>query len=242
MATAEQKQELIDHLKGHRYYRVNLWGYGGEAAYIKLDEDSYNFWNSVKEEHGDSDLVSYMVSAEDADFELSDIDSIPENALFMTDEEGDVRPWYEHHNEFCHQWGVAYDSARFTVEEVDSDEYNAGHVADIIDGEDLQPCLDKVMEEHNYEIELTEMSVADGTDEQPEFVLQFYSAEKGTFFDGIIETVGDFDIRKLKVYTEEFPNGEDVVTSIEYDGKEVENSGGDTNGKGYSAYVWRNNS
>jgi len=38
----------------------------------------------------------------------------------------------------------------------------------------------------------------------------------------------------------EYMNGEDTVTSIEYDGVDIDNNGGDTNGKGYSASVWKN--
>ena len=67
-----------------------------------------------------------------------------------------------------------------------------------------------------------------------------YSSEKGTFFEGIIETVGDFDPKKLKFYTTEYLNGEDTVTEVYYDGVDIENFGGDTNGKGYSASVWKN--
>jgi len=65
-----------------------------------------------------------------------------------------------------------------------------------------------------------------------------YSSEKGCFFDGIVETVGEFDPKKLMIYTTEFLNGEDTITSIEYDGVEIDNSGGDTTGKGYYAAVW----
>ena len=36
MATAEQKQELVDNIKGKRYYRVQVYGYGGEHVYGKL--------------------------------------------------------------------------------------------------------------------------------------------------------------------------------------------------------------
>ena len=73
-----------------------------------------------------------------------------------------------------------------------------------------------------------------------DYIAQMYSSEKGTFFDGVIETVGEFDPRKLKIYTVEYLNGEDTVTEVHYDGVEVDNGGGDTNGKGYSAHVWKN--
>ena len=84
------------------------------------------------------------------------------------------------------------------------------------------------------------MGVDEGEDKEGEYTAQMYSAEKGTFFEGIIETVGEFDPKKLKIYTLEYLNGDDTVQSIEYDGNEVDNGGGDTNGKGYSFSVWTN--
>ena len=36
--------------------------------------------------------------------------------------------------------------------------------------------------------------------EDADYVLQFWSAEKGGFFDGTIETVGAFDPKKIKNY------------------------------------------
>jgi hypothetical protein len=50
----------------------------------------------------------------------------------------------------------------------------------------------------------------------------------------------DFDIKKLKIFCEEFPNGDDTVVRVEYDGEEIDNQGGDTNGKGYSVALWSN--
>jgi len=67
-----------------------------------------------------------------------------------------------------------------------------------------------------------------------------YSSEKGCFFDGIIETIGEFDPKKLKFYLGEYDNGEETINSIEYNGVEIDNQGGDTNGKGYYASVWQN--
>jgi hypothetical protein len=93
--------------------------------------------------------------------------------------------------------------------------------------------------ESNYELELTEMGCEDEAPEGTEYIAQMYSSEKGTFFEGIVETIGAFDPKKLKVYTTEYLNGEDTVTGVEYEGNDIENDGGDTNGKGYSAHVWK---
>ena len=238
MATPEEKQETIDVLKGPRYYRIHINGYGGEAAYINLSKEAYDFWKGVTEEHGDHDLVQYMVEAENDDCEFEDIDAVPPEAQFMTEDEY-TYPWYEAPNEFVHQYGVEYSSAYLNVEELDSDDYvMSKRIADVVDGENLQEYLDGIMEANNYEFDLVECD--EDLDGEGDYVVQFYSSEKGCFFDGIIETHGDFNPRKLKIVYSEYPNGDDVVTIVEYDGVEIDNNGGDTNGKGYSAHLWSN--
>lgn len=241
MATSEEKQETIDTLKGPRYYRIHLNGYGGEAAYINISKEAYEFWNAQVELSGDSDLVHYMVEAQDAEgehFNFEEIESVPPEADFMKDEDGNYSPWYEAPNEFIHQYGVEYGSAYLNVVEVDSAEYISNEIGEVIEGERLQEYLDGVMEANNYEIDLVESD--EEMDGEGDYVVQFYSSEKGCFFDGIIETVGDFDPKKLLVVFTEYPNGEDIVTSVEYDGVEIDNNGGDTNGKGYHAHLWKN--
>jgi hypothetical protein len=240
MATTEEKTELVETLKGPRFYRIQLNGYGGESAYMGISKAAHDFWEPICKEHGDSDLVTYMASDDDEDPDYEDIESVPEEAQFLHDADDDnyKRPWYESHTEFEHSYGVEWGSAYLYVVEVDSGEYMSNKIAEVLDGENLQEMLSTLEEESNYELELTEMGCAD---DEPdcEAIAQLYSSEKGCFFEGIIETVGEFDPKKLKVYTTEYLNGEDTVTSIEYDGVEIDNAGGDTNGKGYSASVWK---
>ena len=237
MATTSEKQETVDVLKGERHYRIHLTGYGGEAAYINISKEAYEFWNSVVEEDGDSDLVGYMVNAEDGD--LDDLEVIvPPEAMFMEDPDGDGYPWYEAPTEFVHQYGVNYGSCYLTVDEVDSDEYMSNVINEVVDSENLQEYLDSIMEANDYEIDLVEADEDFG--EEGDYVVQFYSSEKGSFFDGVITTYGEFDPKKLKIVYTEYPNGEDIVTVVEYDGENIDNNGGDTNGKGYSAHLWKN--
>lgn len=237
MATTEEKKELVDQLSGPRYYRVLIQGYGGEAAYMSITKEAHDFWKNHTDDFGDSDLVTYMLNAEDGDFDFEELKGVPTEAEFMTDEDGDAHPWYEAPTEFEHSNGATYDHARIDIDEVDSNEYMAKHIAEVISGMDVADLADQVNEESDYEIEMVEMGVSevpDGT----EYIAQMYSSEKGSFFDGVIETVGDFDKSKLKIYTTEYLNGEDTITGVEYDGVEIDNVGGDTNGKGYYAAVW----
>lgn len=240
----EAHTEIVDALANKSYfYNLRLWGYGGEAAYIEIDKDAYEFWHKHVEEHGNSDLTHYMVCAEEDEFEFNDLEEVPENARFLQvhdDDDTYSTPWYEAANEFDHQWGVDWGHARITLEEVDSAEFNANVIKEFVDGDDVSAWASNIEEQHNYEFEMVEMGVSSGESTEPKYVCQFYSSEKGTFFDGTIETKKPFDPLKLKFFTEEFLNGEDTVVRVEYDGVEIDNQGGDTNGKGYDAYIWQN--
>ena len=240
MATTQEKTELVETLKGPRFYRISITGYGGEAAYINISKEAHDFWHAHTEEHGDGDFVNYMINDDPEDYDFEELEIVPKEADFLTSygEDDYKSNWYEAPTEFLHQMGVEYGSSYLNVEEVDSMEYMSKHVADVIDSEGLSELVDKIQEETDFEVEL-----ADHGEELPdegEYVCQLYSSEKGQFFDGIIETVGDFDPKKLKFMINEYPNGEDVIDGVEYDGVDVENQGGDSNGKGYSAHVWKN--
>ena len=241
MATSEEKTELVEQIKGPRFYNIQLNGYGGESAYMTITKEAHDFWQPLCESHGDSDLVSYLASDEEDDADYDNIDSVPTEADFLTSygEDDYKSNWHEAPTEFEHTYGVEWGSAYIVVDEVNSNEYGASHVANVIEGENLSEMISKLEEANNYEIELTDMGEAYDVPKGTEYIAQLYSSEKGNFFDGVIETVGDFDPKKLKVYTLEYLNGEDTVTSIEYDGVEIDNNGGDTNGKGYSASVWK---
>jgi len=240
MATTEEKTQLVETLKGPRYYKISLWGYGGESAYINLSKEAYDFWKPIVDKEGDDQLVEYMLNAEDGD--LDDLEVIvPPEAMFLqeeTDDETYAYPWYEAPNEFVHQYGVEYSSARITVEEITSEDYGADVVVEVVDGENLQEFLDGVMEDNDYEIDLVESDEDFG--DEGDYTLHMTSSEKGVFYEGRFETVGEFDPKKLKVVITEYPNGEDTVTNILYNDVDIDNDGGDTNGKGYYAAVWAN--
>jgi len=241
MATSEEKQETIDALKGERYYRVMISGYGGEAAYMSISKEAHDFWKPILDEHGDSDLVAYMAADDDEEPDYDEIEAVPEEAQFLHDKDDDnyKRPWYESHTEYEHSYGGAYDSSYITVDEVENDDYNASVICEIIDRESVSDFVNKIGDETDWEIELNEsQELYAGNDIK--YIAQMYSSEKGCFFDGIIETIGEFDPKKLKFYLGEYDNGEETINSIEYNGVEIDNQGGDTNGKGYYASVWQN--
>ena len=230
MATIEEKQDLIDTIKRPlRHYRIMLWGYGGEAAYLSLTKEQYEYWNAMKEDSDHDILVHYML-----DEDREEYTDIPVEMDFMGDPD-DLETcrysWHDAPNEIVHQWGVDYSSARITITEIESDEYNAKPIQDVVDGEDLNDFVcNNDLEWISDEVDKTES----------DYMLQFYSSEKGTFFEGILTTNGKIDLSKLKFCTTEHFNGDDTVDEITYDDESIENLGGDTNGKGYSVQIWKN--
>jgi len=241
MATLEEKQETLDRIKGPRYYHIQLWGYGAEHAYASISKEAYDFWKPIVDEHGDSDLVNYLLNAEEGTFDFEDIDSVPPEANFLSDDEegvGACSQWYEMPNEFEHTHAISTDSANIEINEVDGAEYNNKHINTVVENEPLNDWTNTISEESDWETEILE-SIEDTYPDKGTHIVQMLSMEKGTFFDGIVETVGEFDPTKLKIQYSETTNGEDVVRGITYDGTEIDNNGGDTNGKGFSAAMWK---
>lgn len=241
MATSEEKTELVETLKGPRYYRILIQGYGGESAYMSISKEAHDFWKDITDEYGDSDLVTYMISDDDEEPDYEDIDSVPDEAKFLNDpdDENYKRPWYESHTEYEHSYGGTYDACYIDVDEIESGEYTAKTVNEVISRMDVTELVDEIREETEWELEATEVDEY-YAGEDVEYIAQMYSSEKGCFFEGIVETVGSFDPKKLVFRIGEFDNGEETIIGIEYDGVEVDNQGGDTNGKGYFATVWKN--
>jgi len=242
MATSEEKQEIVDHLSGPRYYRITINGYGGEGAYMSISKEAYDFWSEVCEENGDSDFVTYMVDDGTDECEFENIDSVPPEADFLTSYGKDdyKSSWYEAPTEYEHQWGVEIGSAYMDIDEVDSDDYSANVVREVMSREGVQDLCERIGEETDWEVEIWDSNECYAP-EDVEYIAQMYSSEKGSFFDGVIETVGDFDPKKLQFHCSEYDNGEECITTVVYDGVEIDNNGGDTNGKGYYASVWKNN-
>ena len=228
-----------------RYYRIRMWGYGGEGAYIKLSKEAFDYWKPIWDEEGEEPLMDYMLASEGFLDEDTSTTEVPKHADFMAwyndDGERYQSSWYETTDEFAHQWGVEIHNGNITIEEVESGEYNAKTIATVIDGKTVEELQEEFGEAAEELVEYGCLTDHKGEIlQEPEYVCQFWSAEKGTFFDACIETEGEFDLSKLTIKTEEFPNGDDSVEDVLYDDESLSNDGGDTNGKGYSVHLWSN--
>lgn len=214
--TTKEKKELIENIKTPvRYYRITIRGYGSEQVYGTIHENQYKFWKG-------KNLEDYMCQPEEYVMETK----IPEFANFLKDpEEGYYYDWHDSPNVDIHDYGVDYYTSNIDIEEVKSLDYSAKTIDTVIDNIDLKD-LSKVKVKHGF------------VEHDAEYSICYVSLEKGTFFEGTFQTAGRINLKKLKIFTNELPNGDTVVSRILYDGYEVDNEGGDTRGKGSMAHVW----
>jgi len=156
--------------------------------------------------------------------ELKQILSNPEKELIdmVTGEElEDYGGWYGIDDQY-HRWGA---SGGFRIEVWDESNNT------------IFETTSESIHEHEGLVEYDTPDVDESLD-----LLMCVGFEKGGFFEGRIETEGDFDLSKLKIKIDEdveMPghyHGE-IVAGVEYDGEEVDNYGGSTDGKSFDVYA-----
>lgn len=202
MATKEEKQELMDILKFTPCtYSIQLWGYGGEYVMGTVDRKIYDYFKSRR--------LSLSDFAWDSDY--AEENDIPEDMWPF-----EPGSWYECDN-MGHVSGVDRNSGTLQVSSETGDTVYEISL-ESIDGSDGSPeasCSDEVWID----------SRDPGT-----VVFIGVSSEKGTFYEGEFELTQPFDASKLCIYYDEI-DGNEIISSVEYDGEDIDNNGGSTNGK-----------
>jgi hypothetical protein len=202
-SSIEDQEKLISILKfTPRTYRVSIWGYGGEYVMGTVSREIYDYFR-----HRRLDLNEY---AWDSDY--AETHNIPEDMQpFM------AGSWHEC-DDLGHTHGCDMDSGTLQIEDENFNTVFERGLEDC-DGGDDSPGL-SCGEETWIEM------AADGT-----VVFLGSSNDKGTFFEGEIALSQPFEIEKLLINYEDF-DGQEVVASLQYDGEDIDNNGGSTNGKG----------
>jgi hypothetical protein len=204
MATKEQKEKLIEVLKfTPRTYKIQMWGYGGEKVMGTVDPKVWDYCLKHR-----IDLVDMAWGDYDEIIEERGLD--PDMLPFTPGS------WYECDN-MAHVSGVSRNAGTIQIEDENGDTVFEKHFDDCdgCDGSPQWSCQDEVWI---------------GMRKKGEVVFVGSSNEKGTFFEGDIELRAPFDIEKLELYYDEV-DGEEIINCVYYDGEEVENYGGSTDGK-----------
>jgi Zn finger protein HypA/HybF involved in hydrogenase expression len=204
MATQAEKELLIETLKfTPRTYKISMWGYGGEKVMGTVDRE---VWDYCMDNQVDlMDIAWDSDAAEDMDLD-EDMLPFPPGS------------WYECDN-LAHTNGVSRNAGTLQIEDENGETVFEKSLDAITgggcDGEPDWCCNDEVWI---------------GQEEAGKVVFVGSSNEKGTFFEGEIELTAPFDIEKLELHYDEI-DGEELVNSVVYDGEDIDNWGGSTDGK-----------
>lgn len=208
-----------------RYYRITMSGYGGELVYGAISKEAYDWWVEKDEEL----LENYV--HEDDEEALQNM-GVPVEADFRHDD-GYHSQWYEV-DTVEHDNGVAFDNAHICVEQVEDDTWNAKSIKEVFDGtlEDFINKTNKGEFDKGPAVGGNIGFVQNEFDTKEPYLFYGMSVEKGSFFDGMVVTNGtEFNPRLLSFSATEYPNGDNIIGSLTYNGEDVDNNGGDTRGK-----------
>ena len=198
-------EQLIEVLKfTPRTYKITLWGYGGERVMGVVDRKIYDYFKSRR-----LDVEDYCWTSEYAEEH-----NIPDE--MQPFESGS---WYDC-DSIVHVSGVSKESGSMEICD-----------------ENSNTVLERSLDSFDHEHDSPEFECFDEhwIDKKPPGTVVFIgnSNEKGTFFEGEIHLTQPFDISKLKFIYEEV-DGEEIIDTIIYDGEEIDNNGGSTDGKSSS--------
>lgn len=216
MPTIEENIELIETIKNpEKHYRIVLSGYGSETTYTKVSKKVHDYWV----EKDNDELVEYCVSPDEQ--------TVDKDVDFLYDSKRDMfQMWYDNDNIVQNFWGMSSDASGYiTVQQLVNNDHGADIIRVLNDQDDLD--ID------DFEVEWTTIE-----NEVPQYVMEFNSIEKGTFFDVTITITETFDIKKLQFVMDESLSGENFIVGLKYNEEELDNWGGDTNGKGYFAQMF----
>jgi len=202
MATVEEKELLINTLKFTPCtYKIQMWGYGGEKVMGTTTQEVWDYCNDNQVDL--SDLAWNSDAAEEMGLDEDKLPFPPGS-------------WYEC-DDMGHVNGVSRDAGTIQIEDENGETVYEHELSEFDYDE---PCPDLCCDDE----------VWIGSRKKGEIVFVGSSNEKGTFFEGEIELTAPFDITKLELHYDDF-DGEDIVTSLVYDGEEIDNWGGSTSGK-----------
>jgi hypothetical protein len=204
MATNKEKQELVEILKfTPRTYNIYIGGYGGESYAGTVDRATYDYFKQHK-----IDIEEYATDWND---KFNDVPS-----ELMPFSPGSP---YDCDNLFHASGAELSDSNEIEIRDENGDQHWS--------------CVAGLNELEDAGVTVNQSGGCDFEDELPEDAIVFWGGqgEKGTFFDGEFELRAPFDPKLLTVNYENC-DGWWIISSVEYDGEEIDGTGGySTTGK-----------
>jgi hypothetical protein len=212
---------------------VQVFGYGAEVGHIKVSEEAYTWWKKTNEED-EYALVSYLQATEEDEYEGPEI---PKGADFLGDKEYGKLYWADSSELIDQYWQTTTDHARVEIEVDGKSVFAEDDTSPFF----LDVVVDDMDDNDNKDITMSYNSneLAYNSFKKAKYIITFESVEKGCFIDSTVKLDDKFDKSKLVFHTEEDWDGNNTISGVDYDGEDLEDIGGDSNGKGIYAYVWK---
>ena len=205
MATKAEKEQLINTLKfTPRTYKISMWGYGGEKVMGTVDRA---VWDYCMENQVDLSEIAWSDEETVQDEMGLDVDRLPFTP----------GSWYEC-DDMAHTNGVSRNAGTLQIEDENGTVIFEKRLEDCDGGSEDSPvwsCNDESWV---------------GSKPAGTVVFIGTSNEKGTFFEGEINLTQPFDIELLELHYDDI-DGEELVNGVVYDGEDIDNYGGSTDGK-----------
>jgi hypothetical protein len=205
---ADQKK-FIEILKfTPRTYKISMWGYGGEKVMGTVDRA---VWDYCLENQVDLSEIAWSDEETVQDEMDLDVDQLP----------FPPGSWYECDN-LAHNNGVSRNAGTLQIEDENGN---------VVYERSLDAISGGVDDDGNPEPEwCCNDEVWIGQEKPGTVVFVGCSNEKGTFFEADLPLTEPFDPGKLTLGYDEI-DGEELVNSVTYDGEDIDNWGGSTDGK-----------
>ena len=221
MATQEQKEELVEILKfTPRTYTMRFWGYGMEHVCGHINQSSPEY---LRENDIDFEEAMFM----DQDEWVEAGHPLPKHPRMMEEDGEYLTEWSDCDN-LGRVWGVEVcDSSYLTI----YDE-NENEVVELNLGS--QEIYDNGIEydwEYECDIDNVEL-VREKYMPEGRYVVHARSSEKGTFWECELPLTQPLDLSKLELKGYAINEWNACLGAVMYDGEDLDNYGGDTNGKG----------
>jgi len=208
---------------------VQVYGNGVDLVHIKVSKEAHEWWDNQSK----SDLIKYAMTDDPDDYE--DL-NVPKEADFMSDDDGVKYEWYDADGIFEQYWQIRASDARIDIE-VDGKSIfgdDSPYFDDVVIGDKDDKNNTDVINNYFADAEMNKQF------KEAKYIITIQSVEKGNFCYYTFDIDDEFNKSKLMFMTTKDWEGEDmVVDATTYDGKDLDNEGGDSTGKGVDAIVWK---
>ena len=216
MATSEEKQDLINDIKyPYKYYRIKVYGHGGDNVLYKLDKHGFDYWTRALRKNP-SAILDYFSNDLPIKYEDGTLVEIPPYARFLDD---------RNYSKVGIEYGTIFSTCDISVTQTDGDDIGSNDIKTIIKGTPVASLNCPIIYEEQMKL--------------PAYVLSHNRHEVGYFIECILRIDHKFDIKHVTLPILERAKGDIVLKGINYKDQKLRTSYGYTKINNESTDIWK---